>query len=128
MNKQSHIAAGGEDNYLTRSHGLRSWIFTLDHKRIGVMYLFSILTFFFIGGILAILVRTELLGPQRTIMSAAAYDRVFTLHGAIMIFLFIIPGIPAALGNFLLPVMPTFKGRISDAEIAAIIAYLKTLK
>ena len=99
-------AAGGEeDNYLTHSHGIRSWIFTLDHKRIGMMYLVSILTAFFLGGILAVLMRTELLGPRPGIMDAETYNRTFTLHGAIMIFLFIIPGIPAALGNFVLPMM-----------------------
>jgi cytochrome c oxidase subunit 1 len=93
------------DNYLTHGHGLRSWLLTLDHKRIGVMYLISIMSAFFLGGILAMLIRTELLGPKPTIMQADTYNRVFTLHGAVMIFLFIIPGIPAALGNFVLPIM-----------------------
>ena len=95
----------GADNYLNHTRGWRSWLFTLDHKRIGVMYLVSILFSFFLGGMLALLVRTELLTPQRTIMSADTYNQVFTLHGAVMIFLFIIPGIPAALGNFVLPIM-----------------------
>ena len=93
------------DNYLTHGHGLRSWIFTLDHKRIGVMYLVSILASFVLGGLLAGLIRTELLGPTRTIMSAESYNRTFTLHGAVMVFLFIIPGVPAALGNFVIPLM-----------------------
>jgi cytochrome c oxidase subunit 1 len=93
------------DNYLTHGRGLKSWIFTLDHKRIGVLYLISILTSFLLGGIFAILVRTELLTPARTIMGPDTYNRAFTLHGAIMIFLFIIPGIPAAIGNFVLPIM-----------------------
>ena len=96
-------AAGG--NYLSHAHGLKSWAFTLDHKRIGIMYLVSILGAFLLGGILALLMRTELLGPRPTIMGAETYNRVFTLHGAVMIFLFIIPGIPAALGNFILPIM-----------------------
>ncbi len=95
----------GADNYLNHTHGWRSWLFTLDHKRIGVMYLVSILFSFFLGGVLAMLVRTELLTPQRTIVSADTYNQLFTLHGAVMIFLFIIPGIPAALGNFVLPIM-----------------------
>jgi len=95
----------GGDNYLTASHGFRSWFFTLDHKRIGVMYLISILGSFLLGGIFALLIRTELLTPTKTIVDADAYNQVFTLHGAIMIFLFIIPGIPAALGNFVLPIM-----------------------
>ena len=93
------------DNYLTHERGLCSWLLTLDHKRIGLMYLVSILSAFLLGGILALLMRTELLTPQRTIMGAHTYNEMFTLHGAIMIFLFIIPGIPAALGNFVLPLM-----------------------
>ncbi len=92
-------------NYLDCEKGIRSWIFTLDHKRIAVMYLATILFSFLLGGIFALLVRTELLTPTQTIMSADDYNRAFTLHGAIMTFLFIIPGIPAALGNFVLPLM-----------------------
>jgi cytochrome c oxidase subunit 1 len=95
----------GHDNYLNRSHGWKSWAFTLDHKRIAIMYLVSILASFFLGGVFALLIRTELLGPQKTIMDAKAYNQMFTLHGAVMIFLFIIPGIPGALGNFVLPMM-----------------------
>jgi cytochrome c oxidase subunit 1 len=98
----AHAAVAGE-NYLNCSHGFRSWFFTLDHKRIGVMYLISILTAFLLGGIFALLIRTELLTPKATIVDADTYNQLFTLHGAIMIFLFIIPGIPAALGNFVLP-------------------------
>lgn len=96
---------GGAANYLNASHGLRSWLTTLDHKRIGVMYLISILASFFLGGVFALLIRTELLTPGKTIMTADQYNQLFTLHGAVMIFLFIIPGIPAALGNFVLPLM-----------------------
>jgi cytochrome c oxidase subunit 1 len=92
-------------NYLNISKGPLSWLFTLDHKRIGVMYLVCILSSFFLGGMLALLMRTELLTPGDTIMTADQYNQAFTLHGSIMIFLFIIPGIPAALGNFVLPLM-----------------------
>ena len=92
-------------SYLTAEKGWRSWVFTLDHKRIGVMYLIGILTSFLLGGIMAMLVRTELLTPGRTIMSADSYNHMFTLHGAIMTFLFLIPSIPAVLGNFILPLM-----------------------
>jgi cytochrome c oxidase subunit 1 len=105
IDRQPPGNALGADNYLSHAHGWRSWLFTLDHKRIGVMYLVSILTSFLFGGVLALLVRTELLTPQRTIVSADTYNQLFTLHGAVMIFLFIIPGIPAALGNFVLPIM-----------------------
>ncbi|PKK83132.1 MAG: cytochrome c oxidase subunit I [candidate division Zixibacteria bacterium HGW-Zixibacteria-1] len=94
-----------EKNYLNDPKGILSWLFTLDHKRIGVLYLFSIMTAFLVGGIFAILVRIELLHPGKDIVDAGTYNQFFTLHGAIMIFLFIIPSIPAALGNFVLPQM-----------------------
>ena len=93
------------DNYLTHDKGFLSWIFTLDHKRIGVMYTASVLLSFLVGGIFALLVRTELLTPGRTFIDADTYNHFFTLHGAVMVFLVIIPSIPAALGNFVLPVM-----------------------
>jgi len=96
-----------EDNYLTRGTGLRSWLLTLDHKRIGVLYMISVLAAFLLGGIFAMLVRTELFVHAfgKSMVDADTYNQMFTLHGAIMIFLFIIPGIPAALGNFVLPMM-----------------------
>jgi len=97
-------SSGGE-NYLNCDHGWKSWAFTLDHKRIGVMYLVATLSAFLMGGIFAILVRLEHLTPGRTFMDADTYNQAFTLHGAIMVFLFIIPSIPAAFGNFLLPIM-----------------------
>lgn len=93
------------ENYLTTGKGLLSWLFTLDHKRIAVMYMVAILSSFFLGGVFALLIRAELWTPGTTIMSADTYNKMFTLHGAVMIFLFIIPGIPAALGNFVLPLM-----------------------
>ncbi len=93
------------DNYLTHSRGFLSWALTLDHKRIGVMYMVAVLCSFFLGGVFALLLRTELLTPGRTIVDADTYNQFFTLHGAIMVFLVIIPSIPAALGNFVLPIM-----------------------
>lgn len=93
------------DNYLTHSRGFLSWALTLDHKRIGLMYLFSTLLAFFVGGVLALAVRTELYTTGLTWVTADTYNRLFTLHGAVMVFLFIIPAIPGALGNFILPVM-----------------------
>ncbi len=92
-------------DYLEDPKGLWSWLTTLDHKRIGLMYLWSVLTFFLAGGIFALLIRLELLTPKQTIMTAEQYNRVFTLHGTIMVFLVIIPAIPAALGNFVLPLL-----------------------
>src|SRR6187455_561472 len=95
--------SSSSDNYLTHDKGVLSWIFTLDHKRIGVMYLCSVLTAFALGGFFALLVRTELLTPGKTIIDHDTYNEMFTLHGAIMVFLVIIPGIPAALGNIIMP-------------------------
>ena len=100
-----HTPALGNDNYLTHSRGFLSWILTLDHKRIGIMYLVSVLTCFLLGGIFALLVRTQLLTPDGLIMDQDQFNQAFTLHGGIMVFLVIIPGIPAALGNFVLPIM-----------------------
>ena len=94
-----------ELNYLNAERGLWSWLTTVDHKRIGVLYIISILFMFFLGGMAAIVLRIELLTPERTIMSADTYNKAFTLHGAIMTFLVLVPSIPATLGNFVLPLM-----------------------
>jgi cytochrome c oxidase subunit I len=92
-------------NYLNADRGVRSWLLTLDHKRIGVMYLCSVLVMFLLGGIFAMAVRLELLTPEPTIMGANTYNRMFTLHGVVMIFLFMIPAIPGVFGNFCMPLM-----------------------
>ncbi len=99
------LAPVPSENYLNCSHGFWSWAATVDHKRISIMYLVSVLSAFLLGGILALMIRMELWTPGRTIMDHDTYNHTFTLHGAVMTFLFIIPSIPAALGNFLLPVM-----------------------
>jgi cytochrome c oxidase subunit 1 len=91
------------DNYLTHDKGFLSWALTLDHKRIGVMYLASVLVAFALGGTFALILRTELLTPGKTIIEHDTYNQMFTMHGAVMVFLVIIPGIPAALGNIILP-------------------------
>ncbi len=104
LTPSSHAAS--TDNYLTYTRGIKSWMFTLDHKRIGVMYLISVLASFFVGGLFALIVRTKLLTPgEVSWIDADQYNQAFTLHGAIMVFLVIIPSIPGALGNFVLPVM-----------------------
>ena len=99
------------ESYLRATHsvsgaekGILSWLTTLDHKRIGVMYLISVTTAFLLGGIFALLVRLELLTPGKTIMDADTYNHMFTLHGVVMVFLFIIPSIPAAFGNIIMPI------------------------
>jgi cytochrome c oxidase subunit 1 len=104
-NDTSRFDKNLEPSYLVAKRGLASWLVTVDHKRLGVMYGVAVMFFFMIAGLLAILLRTELFTPDQDIMSAQTYNQVFTLHGAIMVFLFIIPSVPAALGNFLLPLM-----------------------
>src|SRR5262245_43366853 len=99
------VATHGEVNYLNHDRSLWSWLSTVDHKRIGLLYLGVLIIFFFIGGVAALLLRTKLAFPGHTIVDANTYNRLFTIHGAVMIFLFIVPGIPATLGNFLLPLM-----------------------
>ncbi|WP_437754393.1 cytochrome c oxidase subunit I [Sorangium sp. So ce1389] len=97
--------AGHGTDYIRAKSGIKSWLTTVDHKRIGLMYLASTFVAFMMGGLFALILRLELLTPKATIMSANAYNQMFTLHGAVMTFLFIIPSIPGALGNFLLPIM-----------------------
>jgi len=92
-------------NYLNWQTGLWSWLTTTDHKRIGLMYLYSIILFFIVGGIFALGLRMELASAGPDFLDAQTYNVFFTLHGTIMIFLFIVPGIPATMGNFLLPLM-----------------------
>ena len=84
--------------------GIFAWLLSTDHKRIGLLYFWCIITFFCVGAILGLLLRLELFAPGETIMSAQTYNATFTLHGVIMIFLFIIPGIPAAFGNLIMPI------------------------
>lgn len=90
-------------NYINEKSGIMSWLFTNDHKRIGIMYLFTIFAAFALGGFAALILRFELLSPDKILLTAKQYNQSFTLHGAIMVFLFIIPSIPATLGNFILP-------------------------
>ncbi|GIV19824.1 MAG: cytochrome c oxidase subunit 1 [Armatimonadota bacterium] len=101
------VAKPGEikHNYLNAGDTVRSWLLTTDHKRIAVLYLVSVTLFFAVGGLLALLIRLELLTPQGDLMTSENYNRVFTMHGVVMIFLFLIPAIPAVLGNFLVPLM-----------------------
>ena len=100
-------AASGDrrPNYLNVAYGLRSWLLTTDHKRIAILYMLSVTFFFFIGGAAATVVRLELMTPQGDVVQPEDYNKLFTLHGVIMIFFFLIPSIPAVLGNFLIPMM-----------------------
>lgn len=101
-----------EEGTTKKAKGLASWLLSTDHKRIGLMYLFTIGAFFFVGVLLGVLMRLELIAPGETIMPAQMYNSVFTLHGVIMIFLFIVPGLPAIFGNFFLPL------QIGAADVA----------
>ncbi len=92
-------------SYINKEDGILSWLFTADHKRIAILYLISISFFFVLGGIFAGLIRLELLTPQPDLMASDTYNKMFTLHGVVMIFLFLVPSVPAVLGNFLIPIM-----------------------
>ena len=100
-----HSIAGERINYLNVSYGIRSWLLTVDHKRIGILYLASITTMFALGGLFAVLMRIELLTPAGDLVQSDTYNKLFTMHGITMIFFFLIPSIPAVLGNFMLPIM-----------------------
>src|SRR3569833_1198500 len=92
-------------DYLNADYGIKSWLLTTDHKRIALLYLASITAFFFLGGFFAMLIRLELLAPAGDLMQADTYNKVFSMHGIIMVFFFLIPSVPAVLGNFLVPMM-----------------------
>jgi cytochrome c oxidase subunit 1 len=92
-------------HYLNVSYGMRSWFLTRDHKRIALLYLVSVTAFFFVGGVAAVLFRLELLTPESDFFQPETYNKLFTVHGLVMIFFFLIPAIPAGLGNFLVPIM-----------------------
>ncbi len=92
-------------HYLNVEFGVRSWLLTLDHKRVAILYLVSVTLMFFLGGVFAVLIRLELMTPPGELMQADTYNKVFTMHGIIMIFFFLIPGIPAVIGNFFVPMM-----------------------
>ncbi|MDP9191212.1 MAG: cytochrome c oxidase subunit I [Acidobacteriota bacterium] len=92
-------------NYLNDEYGVLSWLLTRDHKRIAILYLFSVSIFFVVGGIFAFLMRLELLTPEGDMFTSDTYNKLFSLHGIVMIFFFLIPAIPAVMGNFILPIM-----------------------
>jgi cytochrome c oxidase subunit 1 len=93
------------DTYLNSSYGIKSWFLTKDHKRIAILYLVTITLFFLFGGTMASLIRLELLTPAGDLFQSDTYNKLFTMHGVVMVFLFLVPSIPATLGNFVLPIM-----------------------
>jgi cytochrome c oxidase subunit I len=92
-------------NFITADHTIKSWLLTTDHKRIALLYLMSVTFFFFLGGVAAAFIRVELTQPRGWFLSSEMYNRTFTAHGILMIFFFLIPAVPAVLGNFLIPLM-----------------------
>lgn len=94
-----------EPSYLEAAGGAKAWLLTRDHKRIGLMFLFATVLFLVVGGAIAMLMRAELLRPERDFFDASTYNRFFTLHGVVMVWLFLIPSIPSGFGNFMLPIM-----------------------
>ena len=103
-NTTANQSNGGDVNYLNVRYGIKSWLLTLDHKRIGILYLVTTTAFFMVGGVFATLIRLELLTPGGDLVEADTYNKLFTMHGVAMIFFFLIPSVPAVLGNFLLPI------------------------
>lgn len=99
------LLAVPEKSYLNHENGLKSWLLTLDHKRIALLYLFTTLFFFAIGGAAASIIRLELLTPAGDLVSSDTYNKLFSIHGIIMVFFFLVPIAPAVLGNFLIPLM-----------------------
>ena len=99
------VDLGERESYLNAGYGFKSWLLTRDHKRIAMLYLLSITFFFFIGGIFALLIRLELLTPAGDLVQSDTYNKLFTMHGMVMVFFFLIPAVPAVLGNFLIPIM-----------------------
>ncbi len=91
--------------YQGRHKGIWSWLLSTDHKRIGLMYLYAVIVFFFIAAFLGVLMRIELIAPGRTIMEPQTYNGLFTIHGIIMIFVIVIPGLATVFGNFFLPLL-----------------------
>src|SRR5437660_693033 len=93
------------ENYLNVAYGAKSWLLTKDHKRIAILYLISITFMFFLGGVAITIVRLNLMVPTGGLVEADTYNKLFTMHGIIMIFFFLVPSIPAVFGNFFIPMM-----------------------
>src|SRR3981081_910027 len=90
-------------HYLNDGDGIKSWLVAREHQRIGLLYLAPITFFFFVGGAFAVIIRLELATPAGDLVSDETYNKLFTMHGVMMVFFFLIPSIPAVLGNFLVP-------------------------
>src|SRR5437667_12399494 len=93
------------ETYLNVAYGLISWLLTKDHKRIAILYLLTVTAMFFIGGAAVTIVRLNLMTPEGGLVEADTYNRLFTIHGVIMVFFFLVPVVPTVLGNFCIPMM-----------------------
>jgi cytochrome c oxidase subunit I len=98
-------SSSSQVNYLNATYGIKSWLLTTDHKRIALLYLTTITFMFFVGGTAAVLMRIHLIDPQGALFQPETYNKLFSIHGIVMVFFFLIPSIPAVLGNFLVPLM-----------------------
>jgi Heme/copper-type cytochrome/quinol oxidases, subunit 1 len=117
------LSALPQRNYLSNEYGLKSWLLTLDHKRIAILYMLSTSFFFVIGGTMAALIRLNLLTPGGELVSADTYNKLFSIHGLIMVFFFLVPVAPAVLGNFLDPTHDWDQGcGLSQAELAQLVS------
>ncbi|HYN15590.1 MAG TPA: cytochrome c oxidase subunit I [Terriglobales bacterium] len=105
MSAAPSVAVEPREHYLNVDYGIRSWLLTTDHKRIGILYMISITVMFFIGGLFATLIRLELMTPAGDLVTSDTYNKLFTMHGIVMVFFFLIPSVPAVIGNFVLPMM-----------------------
>ncbi|HVZ22631.1 MAG TPA: cytochrome c oxidase subunit I [Vicinamibacterales bacterium] len=101
----AHATLAAPPDYLNDGYGIKSWLLTRDHKRIALLYLAGVTFFFFVGGLFAVLIRLELATPAGDLVTDETYNKLFTMHGVMMVFFFLIPAIPAVLGNFLVPIM-----------------------
>src|SRR4051812_34370038 len=94
-----------DETFYNVAYTVKSWLLTRDHKRIAILYMLGVTFFFLLGGVFATLIRLELMTPQGDLMQAETYNKMFTMHGVMMVFFFLIPAIPAVIGNFVLPLM-----------------------
>src|SRR5689334_15187697 len=98
-------SAEPRENYLNVAHGVASWLLTRDHKRIALLYLVTVTLMFLVGGLAITIVRLNLMTPEGGLVDADTYNKLFTIHGVIMVFFFLVPVVPTVLGNFCLPLM-----------------------
>ncbi len=105
MSAAPAAAVHPREHYLNVDYGIRSWLLTTDHKRIAILYMISVTVMFFIGGFFATLIRLELMTPAGDLVTSDTYNKLFTMHGIVMVFFFLIPSVPAVIGNFVLPMM-----------------------